>query len=82
MSQEFAPPRQRPVQLTGERPHPTEDAEVVRRLRAGGAIILGKQNMHEFAYGGSSMTSFFGEVHNPWDTKRIAGGSSEARPPA
>ncbi|MFZ0822982.1 MAG: amidase [Terriglobales bacterium] len=55
---------------------PTEDAEVVRRLRAGGAIILGKQNMHEFAYGGSSMISFFGEVHNPWDTKRIAGGSS------
>ena len=55
---------------------PTEDAEVVRRLRAGGAIILGKQNLHEFAYGGSSMISFFGEVHNPWDTARIAGGSS------
>jgi allophanate hydrolase len=55
---------------------PTEDAEVVRRLRAGGAIILGKQNLHEFAYGGSSMISFFGEIHNPWDTARIAGGSS------
>ena len=55
---------------------PTEDAEVVRRLRCAGAIILGKQNLHEFAYGGSSMVSFFGEVHNPWDTKRIAGGSS------
>ena len=55
---------------------PTEDAQVVRRLRAGGAIILGKQNLHEFAYGGSSMISFFGEVHNPWDTARIAGGSS------
>ncbi len=55
---------------------PTEDAEVVRRLRAGGAIILGKQNLHEFAYGGSSMISFYGEVHNPWDTARIAGGSS------
>jgi aspartyl-tRNA(Asn)/glutamyl-tRNA(Gln) amidotransferase subunit A len=55
---------------------PTEDAQVVRRLRAGGAIILGKQNLHEFAYGGSSMISFFGEVHNPWDPKRIAGGSS------
>jgi aspartyl-tRNA(Asn)/glutamyl-tRNA(Gln) amidotransferase subunit A len=55
---------------------PTKDAEVVRRLRAGGAIILGKQNMHEFAYGGSSMISYFGEVHNPWDTARIAGGSS------
>jgi aspartyl-tRNA(Asn)/glutamyl-tRNA(Gln) amidotransferase subunit A len=55
---------------------PAEDAEVVRRLRAGGAIILGKQNLHEFAYGGSSMISYFGEVHNPWDTTRIAGGSS------
>src|SRR5271157_5914322 len=55
---------------------PTVDAEVVRRLRAAGAIILGKQNLHEFAYGGSSMISFFGEVHNPWDAKRIAGGSS------
>jgi aspartyl-tRNA(Asn)/glutamyl-tRNA(Gln) amidotransferase subunit A len=55
---------------------PTEDAEVVRRLRAAGAIILGKQNLHEFAYGGSSMISFYGEVHNPWDTARIAGGSS------
>src|ERR1019366_1430831 len=55
---------------------PTEDAQVVRRLRCGGAIILGKQNLHEFAYGGSSMISFFGEVHNPWDAARITGGSS------
>jgi aspartyl-tRNA(Asn)/glutamyl-tRNA(Gln) amidotransferase subunit A len=55
---------------------PTEDAEVVRRLRAAGAIILGKQNLHEFAYGGSSMISYYGEVHNPWDASRIAGGSS------
>ena len=55
---------------------PTEDAEVVRRLRAAGAIIIGKQNLHEFAYGGSSMISFFGEVHNPWDISRITGGSS------
>jgi aspartyl-tRNA(Asn)/glutamyl-tRNA(Gln) amidotransferase subunit A len=55
---------------------PSEDAEVVRRLRIAGAIILGKQNLHEFAYGGSSMISYFGEVHNPWDTSRITGGSS------
>ena len=55
---------------------PSEDAEVVRRLRAAGAIILGKQNLHEFAYGGSSMISFFGEVHNPWDVSRLTGGSS------
>lgn len=55
---------------------PAEDAEMVRRLRAAGAIILGKQNLHECAYGGSSMISFFGEVRNPWDVSRIAGGSS------
>ncbi len=55
---------------------PGEDAEVVRRLRAAGAIVLGKQNLHEFAYGGSSMISLFGEVRNPWNRSRIAGGSS------
>ena len=55
---------------------PNKDAELVRRLRCGGAIILGKQNLHEFAYGGSSMISCFGEVRNPRDTTRIAGGSS------
>ncbi len=55
---------------------PVADAEVVRRLRLAGAVILGKQNLHEFAYGGSSMVSCFGEVRNPWDTSRIAGGSS------
>jgi aspartyl-tRNA(Asn)/glutamyl-tRNA(Gln) amidotransferase subunit A len=55
---------------------PTEDAEVVRRLKSAGAVILGKQNLHEFAYGGSSMVSHYGEVHNPWNTERIAGGSS------
>jgi aspartyl-tRNA(Asn)/glutamyl-tRNA(Gln) amidotransferase subunit A len=55
---------------------PTEDAEVVRRLKAAGAVFLGKQNLHEFAYGGSSMISFFGEVRNPWDHGRITGGSS------
>ncbi len=55
---------------------PTEDAEVVRRLRLAGAVILGKNNLHEFAYGGSSLVSFFGDVHNPWNTTHIAGGSS------
>jgi aspartyl-tRNA(Asn)/glutamyl-tRNA(Gln) amidotransferase subunit A len=55
---------------------PTQDAEVVRRLKDAGAVLLGKQNLHEFAYGGSSMISYYGEVRNPWDPACIAGGSS------
>ncbi|OFV95386.1 MAG: hypothetical protein A3H28_02220 [Acidobacteria bacterium RIFCSPLOWO2_02_FULL_61_28] len=55
---------------------PTEDAEVVRRLKAAGAVLVGKNNMQEFAYGGGSIISYFGAVPNPWDTSRIAGGSS------
>jgi aspartyl-tRNA(Asn)/glutamyl-tRNA(Gln) amidotransferase subunit A len=55
---------------------PQEDAEVVRRLKMAGVVLLGKHNMHEFAYGGTSLVTHFGNVHNPWDLSRIAGGSS------
>jgi aspartyl-tRNA(Asn)/glutamyl-tRNA(Gln) amidotransferase subunit A len=55
---------------------PKRSAAVVKKLEEAGAILLGKQNLHEFAYGGSSMVSYFGEVHNPWNTTYITGGSS------
>jgi aspartyl-tRNA(Asn)/glutamyl-tRNA(Gln) amidotransferase subunit A len=55
---------------------PTEDAEVVSRLKSAGAIVLGKLNMHEFAYGTTSAVTYFGPVHNPWALNRIPGGSS------
>src|SRR5262245_14569590 len=51
---------------------PTEDAEIVRRLKLAGAVLIGKQNMQEFAYGGTSTSSHYGPVHNPWDVERIA----------
>lgn len=55
---------------------PSEDAEVVRRLKNAGAVLLGKTNLHEFALGGTSAVSYFGPVHNPWALERIPGGSS------
>ena len=55
---------------------PTEDADVVRRLRNAGAVVLGKLNLHEFAYGATSAVSYFGAVHNPWALDRVPGGSS------
>ena len=55
---------------------PSEDATVVRKLRRAGAIVLGKTNLHEFAYGVTSENPHYGPVRNPWKTDRIAGGSS------
>jgi len=54
----------------------TEDAAIVQRLKQAGAVIVGKNNLHEFAYGGSGMISAFGPTRNPWDLNRISGGSS------
>ncbi|HTN73196.1 MAG TPA: amidase, partial [Methylomirabilota bacterium] len=55
---------------------PETDSALVERLRAAGAIIIGKTNLDEFGHGGTSTLSHFGPVHNPWDVERIAGGSS------
>jgi aspartyl-tRNA(Asn)/glutamyl-tRNA(Gln) amidotransferase subunit A len=55
---------------------PPEDSEVVRRLVAGGAIIIGKTNLDEFAFGRSGRLSHFGPAHNPWSLDSITGGSS------
>src|SRR5438270_3265002 len=55
---------------------PTADAEVIRRLKLAGAILLGKLNLHEFAYGGSGIIGHFGPARNPWNTAQVTGGSS------
>jgi aspartyl-tRNA(Asn)/glutamyl-tRNA(Gln) amidotransferase subunit A len=55
---------------------PADDAEVARRLKKAGAILLGKLNLHEFAYGGSSTVTAYGTMHNPWGLDHVTGGSS------
>ena len=54
----------------------TRDADVVRRLRAAGTVIVGKTNQHELAAGATNLVSACGPVANPWDPARISGGSS------
>jgi amidase len=55
---------------------PTEDALIVERLRAAGAIIVGKTNTPEFAAGGNTWNDVFGRTRNPWNSSKSAGGST------
>jgi len=55
---------------------PDTDATAVARLKAAGAVMLGKLNTHEYAYGPTNDSSMFGPCRNPWDTERFSGGSS------
>ena len=55
---------------------PTEDDVVVERLKAAGAIIIGKTNVPELGYSGASYNMIFPPTNNPWNTERTAGGSS------
>ena len=55
---------------------PDTDATVTRRLRQAGAIVIGKNNLHEFAYGATNENPHYGPSRNPWNQERITGGSS------
>jgi aspartyl-tRNA(Asn)/glutamyl-tRNA(Gln) amidotransferase subunit A len=55
---------------------PERDADVVSALREAGAVIVGKTNLHEFAYGITNENPHYGAARNPWDTTRVSGGSS------
>ncbi len=55
---------------------PEHDATVVAELKEAGAVVLGKTNLHEFAYGVTTNNPHFGPARNPWDLSRIPGGSS------
>ena len=54
----------------------SQDAEATARLKAAGAVILGKLNLHEFAFGATGVNPHYGPARNPWDVERITGGSS------
>ena len=54
----------------------TTDAEIVRKLKAAGAVLVGKANMNEFAAGVAGLNAYYGNTGNPWDLSRWSGGSS------
>ncbi|MEO8458222.1 MAG: amidase, partial [Chloroflexota bacterium] len=54
----------------------TADSSVTARLHEAGAIVLGKLNLHQFAFGATGRSSHYGPARNPWDLERITGGSS------
>ncbi|MDP6279993.1 MAG: amidase, partial [Nitrospinota bacterium] len=54
----------------------TGDAPITRMIREAGAVILGKLNLHEFAFGPSGHNPHYGDQKNPWDPERVSGGSS------
>ena len=55
---------------------PRKDAEIVRRIRSAGAVLVGKSNTPEFAAGSQTFNTVFGATRNPWDTSRTCGGST------
>lgn len=55
---------------------PKEDGAAIKKLKDTGALILGKTNTHEFAFGVTGVNPHYGTCHNPWDVNRISGGSS------
>ena len=55
---------------------PSQDADVVKRPRSAGAVLIGKTNMHKLGMGTTSLDSHFGAVVNPWSARHVAGGSS------
>ncbi len=57
-------------------PPAASDADSVAALRRAGAVVIGKTNMHELAFGATNTISCFGRANNPWDTERMPGGSS------